>query len=471
MVRSLCLGTTAWLLWVASNVAFAAHEADATTGRPNILYIMTDQQFAGAISCDGNPYLKTPTADGLARDGMRFTEAYCTSPVCSPSRGSMLTGLFPHQHGVIVNNLPINAESREISIERLLAAEGYDCLYAGKWHLPGGSMRASDKKRHRYRVLSPTSDVRVSNACSKYFEEDRERPFFLVASYLNPHDICLWGMGKPDGYQEADLTDVPLEECPPLPGNYGVPGDEPGVLREYYMGRHFEQKSFTAEKWRRYLHVYYRMVEAVDAEIGRLLAGLHHNGLDKNTLVIFSSDHGDGMAAHQWLGKCCHYEEAMRVPFVVSFPGVIEPGRVNRTQLVSSGPDFYATALDYAGVEIPAGCRGKSLRGLLEGSDEPGTCRDQVVSEIWVPGNNPGRGEGWRSAWGRMLRTARFKYALYDRGSHREQLFDMEHDRGEMHNLAADPKYRDVVNDHRRRLAAWCKETKDMEFMPHLISP
>lgn len=461
----LVVGLTCGLGTVASQAA----TADDTPERPNILYICTDQQFEGAMSCAGNPYVKTPAVDGLAERGVRFTQSYCTSPVCSPSRGSMFTGLFPHQHGVIVNNTRIKAEHRDICIAQLMRGQGYDCAYAGKWHLPGSVMRDSDRKQHPYRVLCGVSDSRVSEVCAEYFDEPKQRPFFLVASYLNPHDICLWAMGRERGYQEEPRFDMPLGECPPLPENFEVLADEPGVLREYYMARHDEQKTFDKAKWRRYLHAYYSMIEAVDADIGRLLAALRSRGLQRNTLIIFSSDHGDGLAAHQWLGKCCHYDEAMRVPFIVSYEGVIEAGRVDRTHLVSSGPDFYATALDYAGIAIPQGCEGRSLRCLLEGEPCEPAWPDQVVSEIWVPGNSPKRGEAWKSAWGRMIRTERFKYAVYDRGEFREQLHDLKSDPGEMKNLATDPAYREVLNEHRRRLAAWCKRTGDTTFIPHLV--
>jgi choline-sulfatase/glucosamine-6-phosphate deaminase len=444
---------------------------DEASRRPNILYICTDQQFAEAMSCAGNPHVKTPAVDGLAERGMRFAEAYCTSPVCSPSRGSMFTGLYPHEHGVTVNNRPIKGELREIYIANVLRERGYECAYAGKWHLPGSAMRPSDQQRHPYRVLCGVSDSRVSDACAEYFEESRRRPFFLVASYLNPHDICLWAVGRESGYQEEPRFDTPLEQCPPLPENFAVAADEPSVLRDYYMTRHDEQKSFDEAKWRRYLHAYYAMVEAVDADIGRLLEALRARGLHRDTLVIFSSDHGDGLAAHQWLGKCCHYEEAMRVPFIVSYQGTIRPGRVDRTHFVSGGPDFYATALDYAGAAIPEGCQGRSLRCLLEGTTCETPWRDQVVSEIWLPGNSPKRGEAWKSAWGRMLRTQRFKYAVYDRGEFREQLHDLLSDPGEMQNLAGDPEYSEVLDEHRRRLADWCKRTGDAEFLPHLVLP
>ena len=459
------------LAWLLATVGLAAPPTNSQMQLPNILYIFTDQQFAEAMSCVGNPHVKTPAMDQLAARGMLFTEAYCASPVCSPSRGSMLTGLFPHQHGVTVNNRRINAERTDICIEHLLGARGYECVYAGKWHLASGpTLSKAEQKQHPYRVISRVSDAKVSDACARYFDEKPARPFFLIASYLDPHDICLWAMGKPKGYQHSLAPRVPTNECPPLPQNYDVPQDEPEMLRPFYMARHTEQKSFDAAKWRQYLYVYYRMVEAVDADIGRLLDALRRNDLCRNTLIVFSSDHGDGLAAHQWLGKCCHYEEAMRVPFIVCLEDVIEPGRVDRTHLVSSGPDFYATALDYAGVAIPEDCQGNSLRCLLEGTDAAPEWRDQVVSEIWVPGNSPRRGEDWKSAWGRMLRTARFKYTLYDRGRYREQLHDLQKDRREMHNLAADPAYRNVLAEHRRRLGEWCRQTGDTDFLPHLMT-
>jgi arylsulfatase A-like enzyme len=364
---------------------------------PNILLIITDQQFAEAMSCAGNPNAQTPAIDGLAARGMRVAESYCTSPVCAPSRSSILTGLFPHQHGVTENGKRIRSDLKEICIENLLADKGYECVYAGKWHLAASrTIGQTELQQHPYRVLADSNDARVSDACVQYLGEEHKRPFFLVASYINPHDICLWAMGKQEGYQKYPVPEIPLDQCPPLPTNYAISGDEPGVLRDYYMSRHFEYETFNEERWQRYLHAYYWMVEAVDAEIGRLLDAVHANELEENTLVVFTSDHGDGLAAHQWLGKCTHYEEATRVPFVVSFPGVIAPGRVDRTHLVSNGPDFYATALDYAGVTIPNGCHGRSLRRLLEGTGGSDSWRDQVVSEIWVPGNNPGRGESWK---------------------------------------------------------------------------
>ncbi len=266
--------------------------------RPNILYVCTDQQFAETMSCTGNPCAKTSAIDQIAKRGMRFANAYCASPVCSPSRGSMFTGLFPHQHGVTVNNTRIDAGLSEICLARLLDRKGYECAYAGKWHLPGGAMTKTDLKQHPYRILAGPSDERVSDTCAQFLAEERDRPFFLVASYMNPHDICLWAMDRPKGYQKYPVPQAPTEDCPPLPENFGVSGDEPSVLREFYMARHVEQKSFNRERWRQYLHAYYWMLETVDSDIGRLLDALETGDLDKNTLIVFSSDHGDGLGTH-----------------------------------------------------------------------------------------------------------------------------------------------------------------------------
>jgi arylsulfatase A-like enzyme len=220
----------------------------------------------------------------------------------------------------------------------------------------------------------------------------------------------------------------------------------------------------TEDMWRQYLAAYYSYTERVDSQIGMLLDSLRKSGLEKETLVIFSSDHGDGMAAHQWLGKCSHYEESVRVPFIVSLPGRIRSGVVDSTHLVASCQDFYATALNYAGVPIPVNCSGRSIRVLAESGKSEGW-RDQVVSEIWVAGENK---EPWAvkgTGYGRMVRTAHYKYALYNEGTHPEVLLDMTQDRLEMNNLVYDPQHRTALMEHRNKLATWVRETRDNAFL------
>jgi len=186
-------------------------------------------------------------------------------------------------------------------------------------------------------------------------------------------------------------------------------------------------------------------VSFVDHQIGRVLDALRESGLEEETVVVFVSDHGDMDSAHRLEHKTVLYEEACRVPFIVRHKGVTPPGRVDRTHLVSTGLDLLPTVCDFAGIAPPEGLRGRSVRPLVEGK-EPTDWRDEVVVECQV---------------GRMLRTDRYKYNVYEDGAHREQLIDLKEDPGEMVNLAADPSRAQVIEDHRRRLARWVDETGD----------
>ena len=230
---------------------------------------------------------------------------------------------------------------------------------------------------------------------------------------------------------------------------------------------------FTEAQWRQYLYSYYRLIEDADRHIGIVLDALRRSGKEENTIVIFSSDHGDGVA-HQWSNKCVHYEEVARVPFIISRKGAPFAGKVDRDTLVAASVDFYATALDYAGCDMPGDCMGKSLRPVLEGRDA--AHRPYVVSEI--PGPSWGVDQqvaqrlfGANAGIGRMLRTPRYKYTVYMGGDHREQLYDMVEDRGEMRNLSSDPHYRRVLNDHRGLMVKWCKDIEDTQFDPYLVLP
>jgi arylsulfatase A-like enzyme len=183
----------------------------------------------------------------------------------------------------------------------------------------------------------------------------------------------------------------------------------------------------------------------VDAQIGRVLEALRDSGLEEETVVVFTSDHGDLDASHRLEHKSVPYEEAARVPFIVSQKGVTEAAAVDDEHLVSVGLDLMPTLCDYAGVDPPEGLPGASVRPLAEGRTVP-AWREFVVTETRA---------------GRMVRTARYKYILYESGARREQLIDLENDPGEMLNLAGDPAHRDVLARHRALLRAWIDETDD----------
>ncbi len=201
--------------------------------------------------------------------------------------------------------------------------------------------------------------------------------------------------------------------------------------------------------------MYAHLTETVDAEIGIVLAALKESGLEDDTLVVFTSDHGDMDAAHQLAYKSLLYEESVRIPFIMARKGAIPAGRVDQKHLVSNGLDLLPTLCDYAGIEPPAGLPGRSLRPLAEGRDVP-----DWRSEVFVESEN-----------GRMVRTARYKYCLYDSGERRETLVDLERDPGEMNNLATSPQHRDELNRHRRLLMIWCEQQKDKLGLSYAVRP
>jgi arylsulfatase A-like enzyme len=183
----------------------------------------------------------------------------------------------------------------------------------------------------------------------------------------------------------------------------------------------------------------------VDKEIGIVLDALRDAGPEDNTLIVFTSDHGDMDSAHRMEHKSVLYEESVRVPFIMSYKGRIHTGMVDDTHLVSNGLDLLPTLCDYTGIEVPKGLHGRSLRPLAEGKNTK-QWRDFVVSE---------------SQNGRMLQTGRFKYCIYDSGRHREQLIDLKRDPGEMKNLAKVDGYKDVLHKHRQYLRGWVERTGD----------
>jgi glucosamine-6-phosphate deaminase len=226
----------------------------------------------------------------------------------------------------------------------------------------------------------------------------------------------------------------------------------------------FRGANLSEEDWRRYGYAYYRLVERVDREVGRILSALSDSGLARNTLVVFTSDHGDGLGAHQWNQKWALYEECVRIPLIMRLPEVSPAGQVDRKHLVSNGLDLYPTFCDFAGVEAPSELPGLSLRPLLEGR-EPDRWREFVAVETWF-----GQCIGGLGTHGRMVRTARHKYVLYSWGKYREQLFDLVSDSGEMRNLAVQADCNDVLARHRELLSDWLRITDD-QYHRHYAHP
>lgn len=425
--------------------AEAPSDASRRAGdRPNIIYIMTDQQCADAMSCAGNMDVSTPNMDRLADHGIRFTNAYCAMPLSGPARGAMFTGYMPSETGIIENDIPIPDSLQNRTLGTLVGEAGYDCAYAGKWHVP--TVDLPSEFAFGLRNLHPHNDIGLAEACIDYLREEHDRPFFLVASYINPHNICEFARNQ--NTPLAHIPDFTLEDCPALPANYAVNPYDASVLqfekRQSYAL--YPSQDFSPDDWRRYRYAYYRLVEAVDAEIGKIVDEIDRQDLWENTVIIFTSDHGDGCGAHQWNQKTVLYEEVANIPFIVCLPGGRNAGKV-LPQLVNNGVDLMPTICDWAGAEVPEGRSGLSIRDVAEAGDPALHLRDYVVTETNF--NQTAGTLGW------MIRTPKYKYVLYDKGQYREQLYDMETDRGEMVNLAVDARYADIVKEHRAMLREW----------------
>lgn len=433
--------------------------------RPNILLVFTDQQTASAMSCAGNRWVETPAMDALARRGVRFVNSYCAAPVCGPSRAAMVTGLPPHQNGVVYNGDPLRPDLPTIG--SVLRSAGYYTAWTGKWHLPESFLREEiDSHGFHHRPLTPgvpwcalgdqTDFLTAMDAefFLRWQAAKQPKPWFLGVSLHNPHDICYHVV-------EDVLTSANMERFPPLPENFAADPCEPEALRLRRQNTRYGHElascaGWDEARWRTYLHTYAHLVTQVDRAVGSVLRALEAGGWRQNTIVIFTSDHGEGVAAHQWATKQALYEEVVGVPLILSGPGIASGITVSQ---LASGLDLLPTMCDFAGADAPAGLPGRSLRQALSGVR--GREEERVICELAADQERP-------EIQGRMVRTPRFKYMAYSPGEPAEQLFDLAADPGEMNNLAGDARYHSDLLRHRRLLLAWCLESEDpfLEVLP-----
>ncbi|TVR63919.1 MAG: sulfatase, partial [Spirochaetaceae bacterium] len=274
-----------------------------------------------------------------------------------------------------------------------------------------------------------------------------------VVSLMNPHNICEWARGAflPD----ATLPPPPID-LPPLPANFGIAEPEPGWIREFLRRRsaHYIAPGYDETQWRQYRWAYWRLCEEADRQVGNVMSALRVHGFDKSTVVVFASDHGDGVAAHHVCQKQVFYEESARVPLIVRPPHCTAG---TNARLTNAGMDILPTLLDYADIAVPRELHGTTLRSAVEGCEA--TQPQYVVCETdFCPGP-----ERW-GASGRMVRTKRYKYTVHDaldKNDITEQFFDIEMDPGEMQNLIGTAAARHQVEHHRSLLAKWQKDTED----------
>ncbi len=388
-----------------------------------------------------------------------------------PARASIFTGRYPHETGVTKNALPPGGVSSDdfLCMGQYLRAAGYQTAYSGKWHL---CFPKKDVTTHGFEILNSrrkpalpeeeNHDSRVAQAAVEFLRQPHDQPFLLVVSFLNPHNICEWARRAAGREQKLNCGEIgtppAVDQLPPPPANLEVPRNEPdGML---FMRRAYQVDSglfpvsrFTAEDWRRQRWGYYRMVEKVDGEMGKVIQALREAGVEEDTVVIFTSDHGDCVGAHRFNQKTVFYDESVRVPLIVSWKG--KTSGATSDKLVNTGLDILPTMMACAGIAQPETLPGRNLLPVAMGQPED-SWRDYVVAE------NDMVQSGEVDAvvptmQGRMVRTDRYKYCLYEFGARREALYDLQLDPLETVNLANDSKYRSILLEHRGRLREFAR--------------
>ncbi len=430
---------------------------------PNIIYIYVDQLSANMMSCAGNQWLKTPAMDYIANNGIRLTRAYTTNPVCSPARVSLMTGRFPgyfkDDQGKEVRenrgSIKIPQVSQEVlntTLPSYLKKANYGLYYGGKEHLPA-SLSPSTLG---FTYFSDDERQELAAEAAKIIRADHDNPYFMMVSLINPHDICYMALReKATSEQDAvilkrasvELTTldsamkipegVSSDEffnsyCPPLPPNYEPQIDEPKALKKLINLRPFRQnarENFTDDQWRHHRYAYHRLTEVVDEKIQTILDAVKESGQEENTLILFSSDHGDMSASHRMEHKSTLYEESANIPFMAMWKGHIPAGKVDTVNLVSNGLDLLPTVCDYAGIKGASDPRGKSLRPLFEGTAVNWRETLGVESEI-----------------GKMVVDKNgLKYLRYDFAGFEEQLLDLKGDPFETTHFTNDSNYNESL--------------------------
>jgi arylsulfatase A-like enzyme len=454
--------------------------------QPNVLYIMADDHAAHSISAYGSMINRTPNIDRLATDGVRLTNCFCTNSICTPSRAAIITGQYSHKNGVYT--LADAIDPKRDNVAKELQGAGYQTAMIGKWHLktdpsgfdywkilPGQGiyydpvfLTSSGKQKYNGYCTDLIGDFTLDWLKSR----DRKKPFFLMSHHKAPHRP--W---------------QPAPKYKDLFANTTIP--EPDNLYDHYEGRARSVAAVTMKvgedmnerdvktkipealkgdalrKWAYQIYIkdYLRCIQSVDDNVGRVLDYLDAEGLSSNTIVIYTSDQGFFLGDHGWFDKRLMYEESLRMPFLMRYPRHIKSGSVNRDMILNI--DFAPMFLDYAGRKTPAEMQGRSFRHNVEGHT-PRDWRTAMYYRYWmhntsdhhVPAHYGIRTERWKLIYyyGKPLGM---KGANPPDTQPDWELFDMQSDPREMHNLYHDPKFAHIVNELKPQLDRLQREAGD----------
>jgi len=455
---------------LAAAVAARRVQAGPDSGRPNVLFVFTDDQRWDTMGCAGNAILKTPNMDRLAGEGFRFSNAFVTTSICAPSRASFLCGKYAYRHGV--RDLGIKLPEGQKTFPEILREAGYRTGYVGKYHLGGdedgqkrfdywGGFRGQGRYEQGEQHLTDVLTERAVN----YLREQGDAPFCLVVGYKAPHGQ---DGARPEFRYAPRFTRLFQDVAIPYPPTYeGSYEKKPECVRTSLGRTRWGWRHATREMFQETAKSYYRLIAGVDEGLGRILETLDDLRVADNTVVIYTSDNGFFLGEHGMAGKWLMYEESIRVPLVMRYPRLLpeagdarlgpvrgavrhaasdrRPASDRDEQAVAHviegmalSIDVAPTVLDLCGVPIPADMQGRSLRPLCEGRTDA-NWRTAYLYE-YFGGHNVPPIEG--------VRTPDWKYIKYlphkDYGVV-EELYHIASDRHEMTDLAKDPQHADVL--------------------------
>lgn len=459
------------MVWLACVLSGILTMDQAPSSRPNILFIMTDDHAAHAISAYGSKINKTPHLDKLAGEGIRLDRCFVTNSICTPSRAAILTGKYSHKNGVPVFN---RFDGSQQTVAKLLQASGYHTGMFGKWHL-GSDPTGFDRWKilpgqgayHDPVFYTSSTRKKETGYCTDLItdfsidfldQRPKDKPFFLMCHQKAPHrnwqpredKKAKWAKiqvplpetfdddyaGKSDAAREATMR---VED-------HLTPNDVKEKPPEGLSGRDLK-----IWKYQRYMQDYLACVESVDDNIGRLMDYLDKQGLRDNTLVIYTSDQGFFLGDHGWYDKRFMYEESLRMPFLARWPGKVKPGTTSGDMVLNV--DFAPTFLTAAGLPVPADMQGKNALGVLAGNTPAGWRTDMYYRYYHYPADHrvqPHIG----------VRTLTHKLIHFNKIDQWE-LYDLTVDPREKRNLISEPGQQAKVAELKSRLMALKKELGD----------
>ncbi len=447
----------------------AQNETVTASKRPNIVFILTDDQRWDALGCMGNPVIQTPNIDRLAAQGVRFTNHFVTTSICCVSRASMFSGQYQRRHGIGDFNTPFTPQRWAATYPALMRANGFHTGFIGKFGVGNkAAIDAMAKEFDYWRGLpgqggewfidpkDPTQTHATSRMGDQALEFLRgcsaEQPFCLSVSFNAPHARD----NKPREFT-PDLRDESLYSSETIPSppaaEAGFFERLPAFVKTSEGRRRWQQRFVSPEMGLNTTRDYFRLISGIDREVGRLVAELSARGLADNTVIIFTSDNGMALGDRGLADKWFMYEEDIRVPLIICDPRSPVAKRGRTEDAMTLNIDLAPTMLDLAGVAVPDAMQGRSLQPLLVAGDRPSDWRTEFFYEHHYGPKIIPPVEG--------VRTERWSYMRWmEPNPLVEELYDITADPLEAHNLIADPARQVDLADLRARWERWSQQVK-----------